>query len=253
LFRIHTLQITVSLPLHESKKGYPGKSIMNPSSTPQSLPYDAIIVLGGGLNPNNTLPLTAQLRVKHAIGLYQQNVAPIVVMSGRWSMLATTPYITTEAETMRQYAIRNAVIPPDAILAESNSMDTLGNAYYTCINFAQPKNWQRILVVTSDWHVKRSQYLFNLVMADSCAVEISAVPSKLSASEIAAKTALEDQIMAFYKQKLDNVVPGDLNIVKAVLDLFPGYNPFPFYTRDTLMRQFNLDSYDTHEPPTRRP
>ena len=121
--------------------------------------FDCIVVLGGGINSDSYLPKIAKVRVDKAIALYKTGKVPCIIMSGKWSINAKKNFPLSEAEAMEKYAVSQGVNKDD-ILVEKESQDTLGNAYFTKINFLNPAHWKKFLVVTTDFHVVRTKYLF---------------------------------------------------------------------------------------------
>jgi uncharacterized SAM-binding protein YcdF (DUF218 family) len=82
-------------------------------------PTDAIVVLGAAQYNGVPSPIF-QARLDHAIGLYEEGIAPILVMTG--GKLPGDQ--TTEADAGRTYAIAHGV-PPDAIIVEDEGRTTL--------------------------------------------------------------------------------------------------------------------------------
>jgi uncharacterized SAM-binding protein YcdF (DUF218 family) len=81
-------------------------------------PADAIVVLGAAQYDGRPSPVF-RARLDHAIALYQEGLAPwLIVTGGRQEGDRTT-----EAATARAYAIEHGV-PADAILAEDGSRTT---------------------------------------------------------------------------------------------------------------------------------
>jgi uncharacterized SAM-binding protein YcdF (DUF218 family) len=81
---------------------------------------DAIVVLGAAQYNGTPSPLF-RARLDHAIALYHEGIAPILVVTGGKGRPGDT---TTEAEAARAYAIAHDV-PPDAILVEDRGRNTL--------------------------------------------------------------------------------------------------------------------------------
>lgn len=124
---------------------------------------DAIIILAGGIKQDGTLPNQARLRIKKGAQLYKNGIAPRIIMSGAYSFLTKHTPPKTEAEAMAEYAILSGVNKKD-ILLEKESQDTISNAYSTKINFLKPNNWKKIIVVTSNYHKLRTEYIFKKVL-----------------------------------------------------------------------------------------
>ena len=55
--------------------------------------------------------------------------------------------------------------PAAALLKESASYDTVGNAWFTLTQHALPAGWRQPLVVTSAFHMPRSRAIFEWVFA----------------------------------------------------------------------------------------
>ena len=57
----------------------------------------------------------------------------------------------------------NQSVPASQILRESSSYDTVGNAYFAATIHAWPLQWRHVAVVTSAFHMPRSQAIFEHV------------------------------------------------------------------------------------------
>lgn len=129
--------------------------------------YDAIIVLAGGITNQETLPNSVKKRVVLAKQLYDKKVSPCILMSGKWSgYWDYMPPHYTEAELMREYAI-SIGLPKSAILVEEYSQSTFENALYVSKLFLEPRGWKNVLVVTSDFHIKRARYIFEQLLKNT--------------------------------------------------------------------------------------
>ena len=53
--------------------------------------YDAIIVLGGGINDDGSIPEIPSLRLKKGIKLFQKDLSRKIILSGKWGFLRKTP------------------------------------------------------------------------------------------------------------------------------------------------------------------
>ncbi len=82
-------------------------------------PAHAIVVLGAAQYDGKPSPVL-RARVDHAVQLWRQGLAPILVMTGGRGVGDTT----TEAAVERRYAISKGV-PADAILVETESRSTV--------------------------------------------------------------------------------------------------------------------------------
>jgi uncharacterized SAM-binding protein YcdF (DUF218 family) len=85
-----------------------------------SRPADAIVVLGAAQYNGTPSPLF-RARLDHAIALYHEGIAPILVVTGGKGREGD---ITTEAEAAMAYAVAHDV-PASAILVEDRGRNTL--------------------------------------------------------------------------------------------------------------------------------
>ncbi len=189
---------------------------------------DAIVVLGRGVNADGGLPLAAQSRVERAAVLYHSGVAPRLIVSGRCSLMAErqTPFVTEAAAMSR--AAQALGVPASAVLIEDESRDTIGNAYFTARRHLEPNHWTSIRVVTSDYHVPRTSWVFQKVLGDTVDVSFSPASSELFATTVAARAREESNIARFLMEWIGEIDNGD----RAALDHFitelhPGYGSAP--------------------------
>lgn len=119
---------------------------------------DAIVVLGGATRGDVHLgslgDLNAQAdRLLTAAALYKAGKAPVIVASGGASEGARP-----EAELMREILAVMGV-PGERIVLEGVSRDTRENALYSA-QLLKQKGRERILLVTSAFHMRRAVALF---------------------------------------------------------------------------------------------
>lgn len=109
---------------------------------------EVIIVLGGELDGERT---------RKAAELYKQGLAPKVMLSDGTMM----SWRTAAIEEMYDLAVLEGVDEED-LIREEMSRSTYENAVYTK-EIMSTLGLASALVVTSDWHGKRTQYIFNKV------------------------------------------------------------------------------------------
>ena len=112
-------------------------------------PYDAILLLGVALKRNDAPTDELRARVKKAAEVYRKlgGKVPVMPCGG-----VTKGHKRTEAEVMTELLLDEGV-PMESIRAESKSRTTMEN-----FRNAQALlgNKARVLVVTSDYHVRRA-------------------------------------------------------------------------------------------------
>jgi uncharacterized SAM-binding protein YcdF (DUF218 family) len=130
---------------------------------PQS---DAIVVLGSA--QYNGVPSSIfEARLEHALRLYEQGVAPVIVTVG--GKAAGDQF--TEAEAGRDY-LAAAGVPAEALLAVPEGVDTLQSMRVVGAAFDE-RGWERAVLVTDPWHAMRAER-----MAEDAGIEAESSPTR---------------------------------------------------------------------------
>ncbi|MEN0040732.1 MAG: YdcF family protein [Pseudomonadota bacterium] len=123
-------------------------------------PADAIVVLGAAVWQGGEPSPTLLRRAHHAISLFLEGLAPVLVLSGG---LGRNP--PTEAKAMRDIC-RHAGICDDVLLLEERSTSTFEN-----VQFSADLLWQRgassVIVVSDDFHLPRATMCFRYLGFDT--------------------------------------------------------------------------------------
>lgn len=134
-----------------------------------STKFDAVIVPGGGLEPGTNLPNSwVRARLDAAIKLAPDTRYFIVLSRGtthRPPELDSRGFPITEAAASAKYLLANSAgtIEPERVLLENSSLDTIGNAFFTRVFHCEPMQLKRICVITSAFHMPRTQAIFDWV------------------------------------------------------------------------------------------
>jgi uncharacterized SAM-binding protein YcdF (DUF218 family) len=127
---------------------------------------DAIVVLGSA--QYNGVPSSIfEARLEHAVALYEDGVAPMIVTVGG----KATGDEFTEAEAGRDY-LANAGIPADSLLAVPEGVDTLESMRAVSTAFDE-HGWTSAVLVTDPWHAMRAQR-----MAEDAGIEAESSPTR---------------------------------------------------------------------------
>lgn len=114
---------------------------------------DAIVVFGAAVWSGGQASPTLQRRTLHAVDLYKQGMAPLIVLSGG---LGKNP--PTEAEAMASLC-RDAGVEDRALLLEDRSTSTVENVAFSAA-LLQTRGLSRVLVVSNGYHLPRIKLCF---------------------------------------------------------------------------------------------
>jgi uncharacterized SAM-binding protein YcdF (DUF218 family) len=200
---------------------------------PREYPADAIVVLGGGIETDGSLPPVARARVERAVELFHAGIAPRVILSGRCGLTDPDP-VVTEAAAMAEYARRHGV-PEAALLLEEEARDTVGNAYFVREMYLAPNGWTSIRVVTSDFHLSRAAWVFRKILGSRYDFSFVSSASGLSPRELILRVLEECKLSIFLNEWLQALEEGnDDAIQKLMADEHPGYADAPTLSHQQL-------------------
>jgi hypothetical protein len=144
------------------------------------VPYDAILIPGGGVRHHGALPDYVAARFERALDIAGD--ALLIPLS------AGTPhhpppldprgFPITEARAGADYLLRRGV-PRFRIAIEESSFDTIGNAYFSRVIHVTPRGLRHILIITSAFHMPRTEAVFRWIYsldAPSCTLDFDATP-----------------------------------------------------------------------------
>jgi uncharacterized SAM-binding protein YcdF (DUF218 family) len=127
---------------------------------------DAIVVLGSA--QYNGVPSSIfEARLEHALELYEENVAPVIVTVG--GKAAGDEF--SEAEAGREY-LAKAGVPDDALLAVQQGEDTLESMRAVATEF-DDRGWSTAVLVTDPWHAMRAER-----MAEDAGMDATSSPTR---------------------------------------------------------------------------
>jgi hypothetical protein len=144
------------------------------------MPYDAIVVPGGGSQRGercDTLPPWVLRRLDAAATVYKEAAAaasdgeapPIIVVlsagtTHRPNFVAPNGWPVLEATSAAYYLIGRHGVPAAHVQRETTSLDTIGNAYFARAQILEPAGLRRLLVITSQFHMPRTEAIFRFVL-----------------------------------------------------------------------------------------
>ena len=107
-------------------------------------------------------------RATRAAEVYRQGLAPLVVASGR----RLRPYAGI-AELMQHDLIERGV-PKDKILSIAHDADNTRDEARALAPWALKQQWRSVIIVTSNYHTRRTRYIFTRVFPRSTQVMVTA-------------------------------------------------------------------------------
>jgi uncharacterized SAM-binding protein YcdF (DUF218 family) len=199
---------------------------------------DAIVVLGGGVDEQGRLPAVARTRVQRAAELFEQGIAPRIILSGRCGLNQEEPGIT-EASAMADHA-EEIGVPRVALLLEEESRDTLGNAYFTRERHLAPNGWRAVRVVTSDFHLSRAAWVFRKILGAGYDVAFASASSGLPPRELIFRALEECKLTIFLNEWLEALEEGNEEAAARLMaNEHPGYAEAPTLTHQQMRQRLD--------------
>lgn len=148
-------------------------------------PLDAIVIPGGGSQRDESctsLPLSVRRRLDLGLQRWYEHIAAfpsapqpylIVLSAGtvhRPNFINSAGWPISEATSGAQYLVEMSAqgkqpVPPEKILRENVSLDTIGNAFFTRVMHTDVLRLRRLHVITSAFHFPRTKAIFEFVFA----------------------------------------------------------------------------------------
>ena len=131
---------------------------------------DAVIILANLMDKNGELNSESCSRACLAAELFIKNKARYLIACG-WAYRSDSDLPISTA--IKRCIISNYEINPSSIFEEEHSRDTVGDAYFTKVNFAINYGLKNLIVVTSDYHVKRAERIFKFIYGNEFNINVA--------------------------------------------------------------------------------
>ncbi|KAL3902938.1 MAG: hypothetical protein SGPRY_011867 [Prymnesium sp.] len=132
-----------------------------PLDPPRAGHFHAIIIPAGGQLEEGP-PAHVLARLERALQLYRMapSPKPYLITTAHGTPHKPCPrdvvgFERHEAQDNAQWLIRHGV-PPDAMLEESLSLETVGNAFFTRVIHTDTRSLRRLVVVNNRFHMPRT-------------------------------------------------------------------------------------------------
>lgn len=121
--------------------------------------YDAVIVLGAGLNLDASVPDQDKARLQKAAELYNEKSTKAIIVCGGQGYKVLSGSGSSESETYAHY-LYELGIPEAGVYLESDSQETVGNILFSKMNIVMKHDWRKILIIpTANHSTERVAYL----------------------------------------------------------------------------------------------
>lgn len=173
LFALDILLIVIMLPCVSIALGVSLERKFLPKPLAEIPKADVIVLLGGGVElahkdfPHPECNTSGDRTIK-AFQLWKAGKASVIIPTGEEAFCSDKPLLELLG------------VPSSAILCESEARDTAENATKT-FEILQKKNYKKVLLVTSSWHLPRAMMLFQADNIDFIPVGCDAEASLLAA------------------------------------------------------------------------
>lgn len=158
-----------------------------------------IVVLG--IQPDSTkIPSELEGRVDLAIKIHQRLENSKMLFTGGYT---NKDIDLSESDIMKRYALSRD-IPPDSILTEDRSENTIENAYYSML-IREQWNSDTVYVVTSCYHLERCKFVFEKIFPTSTNLHFECYESNRPDDEI-----YESEALSSTRNFFEDIDEGDI-------------------------------------------
>lgn len=175
----------------------------------------AIVVLGSRI-PGKEIHKELKLRLDVAIDSFDDG--SVLVLSGGYT---NKDLDRSEASFMSDYCISKG-IPQDKIVQEEKSLDTIGNGYFIRSLIDELPGITEVEVVSSCYHMKRSEYIFRACFDNKYALDFS------HCCDFYREDISETKSIDMAKVFFSGIIPGDIDAIGKRL-----YKEHLLYLEDT--------------------
>jgi hypothetical protein len=175
-------------------------------------------VLANQMSERGVLNSESKARANKAVEIFNHRGISNIVTCG-WAYRSDCNIKIADA--FKSFIVNSLGVDPNKVITELTSRDTVGDAYFTKIHMALMLNWKDLCVVTSNYHVKRTQEIFNFIYGDGFSVEVYGVDIVHDNSVISHEIASID---AFRNTFLNVGAGNNIEIIERLRERHPFYN-----------------------------
>ena len=176
---------------------------------------EIIVVLGGGMLPDETPAPATLARAEAAADLVRSHPDAAIICSGSHGV-GRKPR-RSEAASMADLIVEHGV-DRERIFLEDQSRDTIGNAVYVADRYLGAIPPRRIFLVTSPFHLERSVETFRLVLGPAWQIEgVASAPAR----DDGERAKHEPRFLMQTRVFLAGIAPGEVTRMVAKLRRAP--------------------------------
>ena len=180
--------------------------------------YDCLIVLANEMNKSGVLNKESLDRITLGISLFKKFKIKKLITCG-WDYRKDSNLPISIA--MKKVCLKNGILE-DSIYTDLISRDTVGDAYFTKVNFVEKNNWINILIVTSDYHADRTKEIFEFIYGSDYNIKVMK-----SKTDIYTNKKSELNSLYSFRKTFKDIKRGDNKSIYYTL-----INKHPFYNGD---------------------
>jgi uncharacterized SAM-binding protein YcdF (DUF218 family) len=195
--------------------------------------YDAIILLGGGVNLDGSVDASAKERLERASQIYKQGNIQAIVVCGSYGYKGIEKPLLSEAQVYANY-LESLGVPSGSIHLETKSQETLGNLLFAKMQIIMQHKWRSLLVIpTQNQMTERIDYLLKKIFGNDYSYDILRVGENMEQSNL----EREAKALKHTKDINDIFQDGDHEaIYKGLMETHPAYGGTK-WTVDELRRE----------------
>lgn len=186
---------------------------MSPQAT-----SSAILILSHLMDAQGNPGIETQARVNKALSLWASGSFNLIITSG-WAYRQDSDLKI--GEVVAEYLISAHGVPEDQVLADVDSRDTVGDAYFIRENIVKPYGITHLTVVTSQYHVERTEAIFKRFYPQLDSLEV--VGSPVEVDDLAKTQAHEQASITAFNETFEGV---DFSSGEAVRQALRERHPF---------------------------
>lgn len=201
-----------------------GKILKNKNDINKS--YELAIVLSNHINEDNSLDIETNFRVQVAIDLIKNKNVKKILLSGGYADKNAT---ITHAKAMEKKLILNN-IEKEKIILEEFSLDSVGQAFFTKMNYIQKNNIFDFLVITHNYHINRVKTIFDFIFGPKFNIDYFSISTNYNEEiNLTNINYIEENKLNIFKKTFENVSSGDdENIKKTLFNKHKLYSNFNY-------------------------